>query len=58
MTEAPKYRIITTSVLASRYNVNGSLARSVLKHLFQKNLIKPVNIRLHDLPLKYLIKYN
>merc|ERR1711924_159307 len=42
MTEVPKYMVITTSVLASRYNVNGSLARAVLKHLFQRNLIKPI----------------
>merc|ERR1719213_1421772 len=42
MTEVPKYRMITTSVLANRYNMNGSLARAVLRHLLQKNLIKPV----------------
>merc|ERR1719265_2095650 len=42
MAEVPKYKVITTSVLACRHNINGSLARAVLSHLLQKNLIKTI----------------
>merc|ERR1719160_698622 len=42
MTEVPHYKIITTSVLADRLNINGSLARAAIKELRAKQLIKPI----------------
>eukprot|EP00747_Dinoflagellata_sp_TGD_P090966 gnl/TRDRNA2_/TRDRNA2_164893_c0_seq2.p2 gnl/TRDRNA2_/TRDRNA2_164893_c0~~gnl/TRDRNA2_/TRDRNA2_164893_c0_seq2.p2 ORF type:complete len:107 (-),score=7.61 gnl/TRDRNA2_/TRDRNA2_164893_c0_seq2:64-384(-) len=43
LSEVPKSKVITTSVLVNRHNINGSLARAVLKNLLQKKLIKPVH---------------
>jgi len=42
MNEVPKYKMITTSVLADRLNVNGSLARAAMRELAKKGLIKPI----------------
>merc|ERR1711869_138224 len=42
MTEVPHYKIITTSILADRLNINGSLARAAIKELRAKQLIKPI----------------
>lgn len=43
LNEVPKYKMITTSVLADRLNVNGSLARAAIRELAKKGLIKPVS---------------
>jgi len=40
--EAQKFKVISTYVMVDRFNINGSLARSVIRDLVQKNLIKPV----------------
>uniref|UniRef100_A0A7S1SUJ8 40S ribosomal protein S25 n=1 Tax=Tetraselmis chuii TaxID=63592 RepID=A0A7S1SUJ8_9CHLO len=42
MSEVPKYKLITISVLCDRLRLNGSLARRALKHLESEGIIKPV----------------
>merc|ERR1711976_560904 len=42
LTEVPNYKIISTCILADRFNVNGSLARAIINDLVLKNLIRPV----------------
>merc|ERR1712216_203383 len=42
LAEVPNYRIISTYIMADRFNINGSLARAALNDLVQKDLIKPV----------------
>merc|ERR1711976_642983 len=42
LTEVPNYKIISTYILADRFNVNGSLARAIINDLVQKHLIRPV----------------
>merc|ERR1712147_195864 len=44
LTEVPKYKLISTYILADRFNINGSLARAVINDLVKKDLIKPVDI--------------
>lgn len=40
--EVPKYKMITTSILCDRLRLNGSLARSAIRELLNKGLIKAV----------------
>ncbi|PXF48583.1 40S ribosomal protein S25-4 [Gracilariopsis chorda] len=40
--EAPKYKLITPSVLAERLHINGSLARMAIKELMAKDEIRMV----------------
>merc|ERR1712224_1096859 len=40
--EAPRYKMISVSVLVDRLNLNGSLARAAIKELFRKNLIDEI----------------
>lgn len=40
--EVPKYKMITTSILADRLRLNGSLARKAIKLLLEEGKIKPV----------------
>jgi len=42
LAEVPKYKMITTSVLADRLRINGSLARAAIKELVAEGLIKEV----------------
>ena len=42
MSEVPKYKMITPSVLADRLRINGSLARAAINHLVEEGEIKPV----------------
>jgi small subunit ribosomal protein S25e len=42
LTEVPKYKMITPSVLSDRLRINGSLARAAIKELLGKGLIKEV----------------
>eukprot|EP00887_Chlorella_sp_A99_P001635 scaffold8.g1635.t1 len=42
LTEVPKYKMISTSVLADRLRINGSLARAAVKELLDQGLIKVV----------------
>merc|ERR1711998_66213 len=39
LSDAPKYKLITTSVLAERLSINGSLARRAIQELMRQNLI-------------------
>lgn len=41
--EAPKYKLITPSVLAERLHINGSLARLAIKELMAKDEIRMVS---------------
>lgn len=41
--EAPKYKLITPSVLAERLHINGSLARMAIKELMAKDEIRMVS---------------
>jgi small subunit ribosomal protein S25e len=49
--EAAKYKLITTSVLVERLKINGSLARSAIRELIAKDLVKPVST--HQAQLVY-----
>ena len=40
--EIPKAKIITPAIVSERLKVNGSLARVAIRHLEEKNLLKPV----------------
>mmetsp|Transcript_10026 Transcript_10026/g.17463 ORF Transcript_10026/g.17463 Transcript_10026/m.17463 type:complete len:119 (-) Transcript_10026:537-893(-) len=42
LSEVPKYKLITASVISERLKVNGSLARKALKELTTKGLIRLV----------------
>ncbi|GHP06443.1 40S ribosomal protein S25 [Pycnococcus provasolii] len=42
MAEVPKYKMITTSILADRLRLNGSLARKAIKLLLSEGKIKPL----------------
>lgn len=41
--EAPKYKLITPSILAERLHINGSLARMAIKELMAKDEIRMVS---------------
>ncbi|PIA55810.1 hypothetical protein AQUCO_00700257v1 [Aquilegia coerulea] len=43
LTEAPKYKLITPSILSDRLRVNGSLARKAIRELMAKGLIRMVS---------------
>ncbi|EFN51836.1 hypothetical protein CHLNCDRAFT_27566, partial [Chlorella variabilis] len=43
LSEVPKYKMITPSVLSDRLRINGSLARAAIKELVGKGLIKEVS---------------
>merc|ERR1719456_1139197 len=42
LSEVPNYKIISTYIMADRFNINGSLARAAIDDLVSKGLIKPV----------------
>ncbi|KAM0916541.1 hypothetical protein ACQ4PT_010098 [Festuca glaucescens] len=44
ITEAPKYKQITPSVLSERLRINGSLARRAIKDLVERGLVRVVSI--------------
>merc|ERR1711904_166048 len=43
ISDVPKYKIITNSVLADRMSINGSLARKAIRELLRQNLICEVS---------------
>ncbi|KAL3621259.1 40S ribosomal protein S25 [Castilleja foliolosa] len=43
LSEAPKYKLITPSVLSDRLRINGSLARKAIKELMARGLIRMVS---------------
>uniref|UniRef100_A0A8R7QBE8 40S ribosomal protein S25 n=1 Tax=Triticum urartu TaxID=4572 RepID=A0A8R7QBE8_TRIUA len=45
LTEVPKYKQITPSVLSERLQINGSLARRAIKDLMEWGLIRMVSIQ-------------
>lgn len=42
LSDVPKYRLITTSVLSDRLKISGSLARKALRELVAKGVIREV----------------
>ncbi|CAM0953142.1 unnamed protein product [Alopecurus aequalis] len=44
ITEVPKYKQITPSVLSERLRINGSLARRAIQDLVERGLIRMVSI--------------
>ncbi|CAL8465435.1 g4971 [Coccomyxa elongata] len=44
LSEVPKYKLITQSVLSDRLRINGSLARAAIRILREKNLIRAVAV--------------
>ncbi|KQK02321.1 hypothetical protein BRADI_2g00800v3 [Brachypodium distachyon] len=44
LTEVPKYKQITPSVLSERLRINGSLARRAIKDLMERGLVRMVSI--------------
>ncbi|EIE20021.1 ribosomal protein S25, partial [Coccomyxa subellipsoidea C-169] len=44
LSEVPKYKLITQSVLSDRLRINGSLARAAMQILREKNLIRAVAV--------------
>nr|ABK23839.1 unknown [Picea sitchensis]ABK25376.1 unknown [Picea sitchensis]ACN40843.1 unknown [Picea sitchensis] len=43
ISEAPKYKLITPSILSDRLRINGSLARKAIKDLMAKGLIRMIS---------------
>ncbi|CAL5377149.1 unnamed protein product [Camellia sinensis] len=43
LSEAPKYKLITPSILSDRLRVNGSLARKAIRELMARGLIRMVS---------------
>ncbi|XP_056164304.1 40S ribosomal protein S25-2-like [Syzygium oleosum] len=43
LTKAPKYKLITPSILSDRLRVNGSLARKAIRELMARGLIRMVS---------------
>ncbi|EOA28057.1 hypothetical protein CARUB_v10024235mg [Capsella rubella] len=43
LTEAPKFKLITPSILSDRMRINGSLARRAIRELMAKGLIRMVS---------------
>jgi small subunit ribosomal protein S25e len=43
LSEAPKYKLITPSILSDRLRINGSLARKAIKDLMAKGLIRMIS---------------
>ena len=42
LTDIPKQRLITPSIISEKLKVNGSLARKAVKELLSKGLIRPI----------------
>ncbi|GAQ87347.1 40s ribosomal protein S25 [Klebsormidium nitens] len=43
LSEVPKYKLITPSVLSDRLRINGSLARAALRALEEQGHIRPIS---------------
>ncbi|GKV39747.1 hypothetical protein SLEP1_g47472 [Rubroshorea leprosula] len=46
LSEAPKYKLITPSVLSDRLRINGSLARKAIKDLMARGFIRMISAHL------------
>ena len=42
LSDVPKQKLITPSIISEKLKVNGSLARKAVKELVSKNLIRPI----------------
>merc|ERR1711903_175809 len=42
LADVPKQKLITPSIISEKLKVNGSLARTAVKELLSKNLIRPI----------------
>lgn len=40
--DLPQYKLITPAIVCERFKVRGSLARSIIRELVRRNLIRPV----------------
>ncbi|KAK4804237.1 hypothetical protein SAY86_004054 [Trapa natans] len=43
LSEAPKYKLITPSILSDRLRINGSLARKAIRELMARGMIRMVS---------------
>ena len=48
LSDVPKQKLITPSIISEKLKVNGSLARKAVKELVSKNLIRPVLTHKHQ----------
>jgi len=48
LTDVPKQRLITPSIISEKLKVNGSLARKAVKELMSKNLIREILTHKHQ----------
>merc|ERR1719472_124385 len=48
LTDIPKQRLITPSIISEKLKVNGSLARKAVKELVSKELIRPILTHKHQ----------
>merc|ERR1719432_496681 len=48
LSDVPKLRLITPSIISEKLKVNGSLARRAVKELVAKNLIRPILTHKHQ----------
>ena len=48
LTDIPKRRLITPSIISEKLKVNGSLARKAVKELVSKELIRPIMTHKHQ----------
>merc|ERR1712010_109425 len=48
LTDVPKQKLITPSIISEKLKVNGSLARKAVKELLSKNLIRPILTHKHQ----------
>ena len=40
--DLPQYKLITPAIVCERFKVRGSLARSIIRELVRRNLVRPV----------------
>ena len=48
LTDIPKQRLITPSIISEKLKVNGSLARKAVRELLSKELIRPIMTHKHQ----------
>ena len=48
ISDVPKQKLITPSIISEKLKVNGSLARKAVKELVSKNLIRPILTHKHQ----------
>ena len=48
LSDVPKQKLITPSIISEKLKVNGSLARKAVRELVSKNLIRPILTHKHQ----------